>query len=423
MKPQPAWLVKRLFEGTLFRGVMFWGCLLGLGGVSSRLEAQEGPQFSYVADAGQVLLGSASDWNAGASAQWLLDLNGRLSFSQGSAAFILDGSAYLPLGNSLQTGQALLDVAEAYVRLTPLTGLDLTFGKKRLNLGVGQTFTVGDSINPAINFFDQKSGFRGFTWAWSPNAWLGWTGGVSLERELGNSPSASAGALPTFQANNLAGATQFTLQKDRFQGTASLCFSPGQTFNPALGLSYDFSGVILTAEGALEFLPQGLVPSTGPLSTWTAPTAWTQPAPSGSVGARYTWSLGDIDLTLQGEGLYWGQGWTTEQTADFNAQALPASTAASVRPALRDRLNTIFHLDVNSSDTFDLAGFGMLDLQDASMLYQASLTLYPWDGLDLVGVFQAATGSATNGWNSVPLPPPSTQSARYVLTFQTRYHF
>ena len=60
MKLQPAWLVRRM---------VFWGVLLGLGVVSSRLEAQEGPQFSYVADAGQVLLGSASDWNAGASAQ------------------------------------------------------------------------------------------------------------------------------------------------------------------------------------------------------------------------------------------------------------------------------------------------------------------------------------------------------------------
>ena len=398
---------------------LFWGVLF-LGLASLSLSAQDEPRFNYVADAGQILLGSAPDWNAGATAQWLLDLNGRLSFSQGATAFILDGSAYLPLGNSLQTGQALFDVAEAYVRLTPFPGLDLTFGKKRLNLGVGQTFTVGDSINPAINFFDQKSGFRGATWAWSPNAWFGWTGGISLERELGNTLGGT-GTSPTFSANNLAGATQLSVQTGRFQGTASLCFSPSQTFNPALGVSYDVSGVILTAEGAVEFLPQGLVPASGPVSTWTAPTAWTQPAPSGSVGARYTWSVGDVDLTLQGETLYWGQGWTSSQVAQANA--LPGTTVSALRPALRDRYNAIFHLDANSSNTFDLAGFCLVDLQDASTLYQASLTLYPWDSLDLVGIFQAATGAVTDAWNSVPLPPPSMQTARYVVTFQTRYHF
>ena len=395
------------------------GVVLFIATLNSPLVAQDEPRFHYVADAGQLLLGWAPDWNSGAMTQWLLDLNGRLSFSQGAAAFILDGSAYLPLGNSLQTGQALFDVAEAYVRLTPFSGLDLTFGKKRLNLGVGQTFTVGDSINPAINFFDQKSGFRGATWAWSPNAWFGWTGGVSLERELGN--TSSPGTYPVFSANNLAGATQLSVQTGLFQGTSSLCFSPGQTFNPALGVSYDVGGVILTAEGAVEFLPQGLVPASGPVSTWTAPTAWTQPAPSGSVGARYTWSLGDLDLTVQGETLYWGQGWTSNQAAQANA--LPQTTMLALRPALRDRYNAIFHVDAGSSDTFDLAGFCLVDLQDASALYQTNLTLYPWDGLDLVGIFQAATGAVTDAWSSVPLPPPNTQSARYVVTFQTRYHF
>jgi hypothetical protein len=402
---------------------------------------QDEPSFRFLGDAEQTILASAPSWTVAATPVWGLALNVKPTWSQGTVAFLADGSFLLPLTSSLAPGAPGVLLYEAYARWTPLPGLDVTLGKKRLNIGVGQTFSVGDSLNPSVSFFDQKTGFRGLTVAWAPNAWLGWSAGLSLDRNLGAdrwNPATEVVAGPTsVSATEWAWASQVEVLVEKFQGTASLVYSPDRTFNPSLGASYDWSGWLVSGEFAAEFLPQGVVPSSEPLSAWTSPTPWIQPAPSGSLGVRRTWSLWGLDVTASVQYLYWGQGWTDTQINAWRDARGPSTSGSpqallldGMRQSLplRDHHNAFFRLDLAQDSAFDLSGLWIADLQDGSSVSEVSLTMLPWDSFDLVGSFEAASGGILDAWSSVPLPPwvaPSVTGTgvQFLASFQTRYHF
>ncbi len=386
------------------------------------------PQFQLIGDVGQTVYETAPDWGNAPGSSWTFTSDLKPKFTYGPVVFVADTSWLLPMNASLTYAPAQLTIYEAYFRVTPITNLDLTFGQKHYNIGVGQVITVGDSINPVTGFFDQKTGFRGATVEWSPNSATSLSAALSTEN------------------SDLTGAGQASLLVDKLQLTASLV-TDGQkakTFNPAVGASYDLSGVILSAEGAAEFLPQGLVPSSGNPSTWTAPAAWTAPALSGSAGARWTVTLWDIDYTLSGQYVHWGQGWTTDQTNHWNsARSNWGSSLASASPSysplaaqnylgarqgfpVRSQENAVFQLSAVSGTTWNISTLGVVDLQDQSLIGQATAAWDPWDNVELAIGLLLAQGTNNSTYQFLPPDPllalTSSQS-RYQVSFSTTYHF
>lgn len=394
-----------------FKPLAFLLLAVGVGNGALSAQAPE-PEFDLIGSATEKLTYAARDWQIEPTAAWALTADLKPRFTYGPASFQADTNWALPLSASLVAGTPQVSVYEAYFRIRPTDSLDLTFGQKRLALGVGQTFTVGDSLNPVVGFFDQKTGFRGTTAEWSPVSWASASAAVSTE---GSKP----GTVGT--VGHLGGAVQLSLLLDQLQVTASAVAREGVSFNPALGLSYDLLGVILTAEGAAEFLPQGLRPS-GLLNTWKAPEAWNAPALSASAGARWTPTLGDWDLTLSAEYLHWAQGWTEAETDAWKASMVPATAtqAQVVRQALplRSQKNLFLRAMISTGGTFSVSAFAAVDGQDRSALGQGSVIWAPWDNLDLTATLQAVSGQAGTSWEFL-----NANKDRYQASFATTYHF
>ncbi len=349
--------------------------------------AQEAPlpTFDLLGNVSQKVTYRAAEWDAVAASTWTFGAALRPQFTYGALTFTADSLWTLPLNASLTPVAPTLAIPEAYFRWAVTDALDLTFGQKRFNIGVGQTFTVGDSLNPATGFFDQKTGFRGVTAEWSPASWA--SAAVAVSTEGG-------------RADALAGAGQVNLLLGNLQVTGSVVAQGDKTLNPALGVSVDLLGVIVTAEAAAEFLPQGL-------------RASNPPATSASAGARWMPTWGDWDLTLAAEYLYWAQGLTDDESA-------AGISAVVISPAflLRSQHNAFVRLAVSTGGVFTVSTFCALDLQDGSILGQVSATLTPWDNLDVTANLQAAQGESQSAWEFLgPLKD------RYQASVQTTYHY
>jgi len=334
------------------------------------------PEFSLIGDVTQKMAYTSKAWDSPDQVGWLFQSDLKPRFTYGPVSFTADTAWYLPLTASLSPSTPSLTVYEAYFRVTPAQSLDLTFGQKHYNIGVGQLFTVGDTINPVIGFFDQKTGFRGATAEWSPVSWAS----ASAAWSTGTTPSQGTGAA---QGSLLLGDWQLTAS-----GVA------GQsTLNPALGASYDLLGVILTGEGAAEFRPAG-----GALSS--------SPKLSGSGGARYDITLSDDwDLTLAGQYLYWAN----------------AGTTAAAR-GIAGTKNGFVQVQLTGGTEFSVAALLVMDLEDRSLLHQTVVTWTPWDNVDFTATLQTADGGQGTSWQFVR-DPVSGQAYKYVASLAATYHF
>lgn len=386
---------------------MGWAALLLVLPFSVAAQEAPAPEFDLIGSATQKLTFAAPDWTAGGSV-WAFTADLKPKFTFGPVSFQADSTWTLPMTASLTASPPTVAVPEAYFRLRPTDSFDVTLGQKRFSLGVGQTFTVGDSLNPVIGFFDQKTGFRGATAEWSPVSWASASAAVSTEQGSAEAP--------------VTAAAQVSFLLDQLQLTVSAVGRKDVTFNPAVGVSYDLFGIILTAEGAAEFLPRGVRPS-GPAAAWKAPQAWTEPALSASAGARWTPTLGDWDLTLAGEYLHWAQGWNSEETDAWKAAAvpgpsLPLAKAARAALPLRSRENAFFRVLVSTGGVFSVSAFAAADLQDLSVLGQGSVVWTPWDNLDLTATLQGVSGQAGTSWEFL-----NQNKDRYQASLATTYHF
>jgi len=371
--------------------------LLSLGLVASPVGASGlgdpgEPQFDLIGSTTQKVTEASTEWDEGPSATWAFTADLKPRFTYGPASFRADTTWTLPLSASLVAEAPRVAVYEAYFRVTALEGLDLTLGQKRLALGVGQRFTVGDSINPVVGLFDQKTGFRGVTAEWSPVSWASVSSGLSVEGD---------GAEGALQASVLLGEVQVTAST----------VAGETTFNPALGLSADVFGVILTSEAAVEFLPQGVRPRSS--LPWEAPEAWTEPVPSASVGARWEPSLGDWDWSLSAEYLHWGQGWSDAETHAWEDAGRPPAPGA-----FRSRENAFFRLAASTGGTVSASAFATVDLQDSSALGQGLVTWAPWDNLEVLVELLVALGDEGTAWEFV-----NPQHHRYQTSLALTYHF
>lgn len=300
-----------------------------------------------------------------------------------------------------------LRLYEAYLLLKPIDGVDLYVGQKRLNFGVGQTVTVGDSFNPRLGFFDTKTGPRDLVVNLSPTQAWGLSFGLQFDPWLNNQFND--------WTDSVTSGFQTSLLLDRLQVVAGLSANAATTFNPSVGLSYDLGGVILTAEGAAEFLPQ-LKYLSG--TSWVAPTGWTDPRASGSAGARYSYNSDDFSLTVGLEYLYNGQGWTAnENSALDNFTAAGRTTIYKSNLQSRNYLFPKFVLGVE--DWAGLTSAAYYSLDDQSVLLNEVLTYTPWEGLDLVLTGRFAFGSDTAEWARLPY----TNSSRAQFTLQSRINF
>ena len=374
-------------------------------------EAAPEPDFSLLGDVTQKTTYSSTAWAEAATSAWAFTVDLRPRFEYGAVVFQADSTWNLPLTANLTAQIPTVVVPEAYFRVSATDSLDLTVGQKRFNLGVGQTFTVGDSLNPVMGFFDQKTGFRGATAEFSPVSWASFSGAVSTEGG---------------RSNDLVGAGQVSFLLEQLQLTGSLVARKDVTFNPSLGASYDLFGVILTGETAAEFLPQGVRPS-GLASTWKAPKAWGEPAWSTSAGARWTvgltpLGLTDVDLTLSGEYLHWAQGWTKDETTVWktalSTPLAPLAKAARKALPLRSQENAFFRLSLTSGTVFSLSGFAAVDLQDQSVLGQGAATWAPWDNFELSFALKMALGDSGSTWEFL-----DQNKTLYEASLSTTYHF
>ena len=343
------------------------------------------PGFKLIGDVSQTVEYTSASWDAPEQVGWLFQTDLKPQFTYGPVSFTADMTWYLPLTASLTPSTPSATIYEAYFRVTPVESLDLTFGQKHYNIGVGQIFTVGDTINPVIGFFDQKTGFRGATAEWSPVSWAS----ASAAWSTGTQPNSAAPVKP----DQGLGAGQVSVLLDKLQLTASTVAGT-DTLNPAVGASYDLLGVILTGEGAAEFRPEGQTVST--------------PKLSGSGGARWTVTVtDDWDLTLAAQYLYW------------------ANSGAGTDPAARgiaDPQNAFFQVEVTGGTEFSLATLVVLDLEDHSVLHQTVVTWTPWDNVDFVTTLQTASGGAGTAWRYV-VDPVTGAKYQYAASLAATYHF
>ena len=394
-----------------------------VGGFPLTLGAQEllapVPSFELLGSVTPKVTWSGTVWDSNPASSWAFTAVLKPQFTDGPFFFVADTTWTLPLNATLASVAPTVAIPEAYARFALTDSLDITFGQKHYPLGVGQTLTVGDSINPVIGFFDQKTGFRGITADWSPVSWASVSAAASTE----------SGFL-----DDWTGAGQLSLLAGGLQATASLVARDAKTLRPAAGVSYDLFGLIVTAEGAAEFLPQqvrpvgdwGSLTSTG---VWASPTAWSSPAYSGSLGARYALSFGDFDLTVSAEALHAGESWTVDETNAWKEALNKASLAnqvavrgglAALRASLpvRSQDNAFFRFNLGYAGEVSASGFAAVDLQDQSTLFQATLGTTLYDNLDLQFTGQAATGDSGDSWEFV-----SSEKARFQGSFSTTYHF
>ncbi len=337
-------------------------CLL-VGTLAGLLAAQESPtpEFDLVGQVTQKFRFGAPAWEDVATSQWDFWTTLRPRFTYGPVSFRADATVALPLTASLVPDEVSVAVAEAYFRVAVTDSLDVTFGQKRFPLGVGQTVTVGDTLNPVMGLFDQKTGFRGLAAEWSPVSWASLSGAVAENGRLDEWSQAG-------QASVLWGP---------FQLTGSAVVREG-LLTPAAGLSVDLFGVIVTAEGAILEL-----------------SADTEARPSGSAGARWAGTWGDWELTLAGELLHAEPGWATH-----------------------GQNNAFFRVLLGAGGEFSWSGFVAVDLDDASVMGQTAVVWNPWENLDVGVQFQASSGEANSSWEYFT---PTRE--RYLAGFSMTYHF
>ena len=149
---------------------------------------------------------------------------------------------------------------------------------------------------------------------------------------------------------------------------------------------------------------------------------WTQPAFSGTTGARYTFTIGDFDYTISGQYLHWGQGWTPGQTSAWNATGMTTRTTFPVR----SQENAFLQLSAVSGTTWNLSGLGVMDLQDLSVLAQVSAAWDPWDNVEFSLAFLMAEGAQGSTFENLPTDSVldlTNATSRYQVSFSTTYHF
>jgi hypothetical protein len=265
-----------------------------------------------------------------------------------------------------------LTVYEAYARLDAGDWGQIFFGKRRMGLGIGTTFSPGDIIDPRAGFWDQKDGFRGLCATASIGSEFSLRGAASLERAFAADKADPSLVTWAAQAEALLGALQLA---------AACAYSPDYAVRPSLGLSIGLGDLILQAEGAVEL-------ESGPY--WF-----------GTAGAKESGSFGDANLLVSID-----YGYNGEQGLLKKTHYLLPNAKFGIR------------------DAFDIYARSLIGLEGPSALLSTGLTLYPVQGFDieLTGTF--ALGAVGSELAALPATRSSTNATlRDAVGLATRVHF
>jgi hypothetical protein len=288
-----------------------------------------------------------------------------------------------------------LTVYEAYARLDLGTWGQLFIGKRRMGLGIGTTFAPGDLVDPRSGFWDQKSGFRGLDFAASLGSDYSVRAALGLDRNFDAYAAVLRSKAPAGYSALLDGAAGpadprlfvWALSTDAqfgaLQASLAAVFAQGDSRaieRPSLGLSYDLGGLILQAEGAVEFAG--------------APDWY------GTAGARYAISSDAGSLTFSID-------------YDYNGAA----------GLLRHTHYLLPWVNLTLNDRFTLYARALVELEAPSALLSTGLTLYPVQGFDLEFTALFGLGAADTEFARLPAPPVAGKGATVALGLGARAHF
>lgn len=254
-------------------------------------------------------------------------------------------------------------IDEAYLTLFPLSPVTVGAGKQRVNWGTGYTFTPTDTLHPR-SAGGRDEGFRGVSVTWTPTADLTLAAHVSADEALDDPEGAAAGGM------------RYAAYGSAFLGNAEVFLSgvygPDSTLRPGAGVSAEVIGLVLVAEGAVEFLnPVAYPEGSGTDAGFETRDAGT-PAPLGLVAVEYNTANDILDFASITEYLYTGTGYTTGE-----AQRVYDAVAAA-------RLQALDELDPEEiplylgrhylSQTLTLGIAGYVELESGLVMNAADLS-------------------------------------------------
>jgi hypothetical protein len=200
-------------------------------------------------------------------------------------------------------GEGELDyfVDEAYLTLFPLSPVTASAGKQRVNWGTGYTFTPTDTLHPR-SATGRDEGFRGASVTWTPTANLTLAAHVSADDAFDDPEGAAQNGM------------RYAAYGSAFLGNAEVfvsgVYGPASTLRPGAGVSAEVFGLVLAAEGALEFLnPVAYPEGSGANARFETRDAGT-PAPLGLIAVEYNAANDILDFATITEYLYAGTGYT-----------------------------------------------------------------------------------------------------------------
>ena len=299
---------------------------------------------------------------------------------------------------------------EAYIDFRPADAMRLGVGKQRIAWGRGITFFPTDTLHPS-HTRDDVEGFTGASTLFTPNPDLQLTGVVDFSAPLSSEPG--TGANEDFVTN-----LKYALYGSLFLGNLDLALSGvyrrNETLRPGLGFSYDLTGFILTAEGAIEFLNQTLYPAIGTASFREADRF--EPYPLFAAGISRSWmpeALTDYTFYAAAEYLYAGTGYTRAEERRFFEIDPGFATTAYLG---QQYLFLLASLEIYQTISLEISG--LTNLQDRSANLAGTITLLTIDGIDL-----SAEGTRFVGDTNTEFDAMGRQSGELIVSLKARLYF
>ena len=344
--------------------------------------------------------GSAADATIGGALY--LEMNDRFSTDQAelflhhkiSEPFQEPSQGYAPPPQQVPLPQVSL--YEAYVRLLPASWVSLSIGRHRFNWGNGLILSPSDSFQPSafqgatgempttLQDSAAQTGFTGLGAQFFPSPDLTASVGVSVDDAL------SAGTLAP-QRVRTGGIVSFVL--GAFDCFLSGVYEPRKTLRPGAGASVEILGVILRGETALELTNGYDYPSeSGGLVSFSRGVG-APPRAGVSAGIEKVFTSGDDTLSISGEYLYLGWGYSRDQERLVLA-SLPSSAFAVPQPMGQHYANLL--VSFGRTDAWDLENLLMVDVTGPGIMGSHTVTFLGFQGVSLTaGLTWLAGGGDT----------------------------
>jgi len=356
-----------------------------------------------------------------ASLSWFAGLEGHHRYVKGIFEARLDHRLQVgPATDTLGTQSITDTVDEAYALVKVSNAVDVFAGQKRMGIGLASTFGLSDGLNPRNGYWDQRTGFRGCGARISVGDTFLLDSAVSVERLI---------RLNSADGKKLTYATGFEWLPGNLDLAGCVTFSPGWTLLPALGLSYDLGGFIVSAEANLECMPQGKYPRGSSYNEFVYGGGQTRgmnaPVLSFATGFRADLAFGKGDVVVAADYAFLGQGLNADQTEVWKGIAAQVATSAlsSLRLGMLPQplLNRHYLLPAvgfTVTDVLDLQTRVLVNLFDGSVYINSVLTVQIIDNADLYFSGSGMTGVDGSEFQRLP-----SDGSRVTVDAGVRLHW